>query len=89
MKAIAKQTAVYSLTQKNKYTTNEMTIQLIKGDVFNVLFNNDEYAKITYGRVIIYAPLKRLENYFEFVDETKKKPLGTRIFDALKKACNA
>ena len=89
MKAIAKQTAVYSLTQKNKYTTNEMTIQLIKGDVYNVLFSNDEYAKITYGRVIIYAPLKRLENYFEFIDETKKKGLCARIKESLKKAYNA
>lgn len=88
MKAIAKQTTVYSLAQKNKYTTSEVSIQLIKGDAYNVLFNNDEYAKITYGRMIIYAPVKKLELYFDFVDE-KKTGVVARIKDALKKAYNA
>lgn len=89
MKAIAKETGTYTVTQSNKYITNEITYSFIKGDVFEVVSINDEYVKISRGQVTIYGPIKRLEKSFELVEHVDKPTLADRIREALKKAYDA
>lgn len=95
MKAIASKTAPYRIAIKNKYTMNEMVVSLVKGDVWDVHsrsidgYNEKDYYVVSKDGVSIYAPKKRLEVYFDFIELPKKKSVGECIRDALKRSYNA